>query len=240
MQFLNLTLASPEENLALDEALLDEVESAARRHEVLRFWEPAEPLVIVGRSSRLADEVNLPACRAKNIPVLRRASGGAAVVAGPGCLMYAVVLGYELHPELRAIDRAHRFVLGRMAKALAPLVPGVACRGTSDLVVGDRKFSGNSMRSKRENLLYHGTLLYDFPLELLDACLAMPPRQPEYRAGRRHDAFVMNLPVGAAAIRRAVCHAWEAAEEYSDWPRALTDRLVAEKYARDGWNATGR
>ncbi len=34
------------------------------------------------------------------IPVLRRASGGAAIVIGPGCLMYALVLSYELRPSL--------------------------------------------------------------------------------------------------------------------------------------------
>ena len=39
MQILNLTLPSPEENLACDEALLDACEEGARP-ETLRFWEP--------------------------------------------------------------------------------------------------------------------------------------------------------------------------------------------------------
>ena len=52
---------------------------------------------------------------AQRIPILRRSSGGAAIVAGPGCLMYAVVLSYEARPELRDISRAHAFVLDRLA-----------------------------------------------------------------------------------------------------------------------------
>ena len=46
----------------------------------------------------------------------------------------------------------------------------------SDLVLGDLKFSGNSARCRRRWLLYHGTLLYDFPLALVARCLKMPPR----------------------------------------------------------------
>ena len=45
------------------------------------------------------------------------------------------------------------------------------CQGTSDLAIGDLKFSGNSARCRRRWLLYHGTLLYDFPLSLVAQCL---------------------------------------------------------------------
>jgi hypothetical protein len=94
MQLLSLTLPTPAENVALDEALLDEAQAgAAEAGEVLRLWEAPRPFVVIGRSSRIAEEVNLAAASAWT--VIRRCSGGAAVVAGPGCLMYAVVLSYE-------------------------------------------------------------------------------------------------------------------------------------------------
>ena len=167
---------------------------------------------------------------------MRRSSGGAAIVTGPGCLMYAVVLSFELRPMLRAIDHAHRFVLGKAVSALRPLVPGVHCRGTSDLAIGELKFSGNSIRVKRDHLLYHGTLLYDFALNLVDECLAMPPRQPDYRQGRSHESFVANLPLSSTAIRRALVAAWKAGELSADWPSQRTTSLVVERYARNEWN----
>ena len=236
MRYLELTLPDAAENLALDEALLAEAELAGRPTETLRFWEPARPIVVVGRSSKIDVEVHREACRQLGIDVLRRISGGAAIVAGPGCLMYAVVLSYELRPALRAIGHAHRFVLNKLAAALGPLVAGVRCRGTSDLAIAGRKFSGNSVRCKRDHLLYHGTLLYDFPLDLAGRCLAMPPRQPEYREGRPHGSFITNLPLDAATIRRALTAAWDATEPLTDWPRELTARLAAEKYGRRQWN----
>ena len=241
MLLLDLSLPSAEANLALDEALLEQAEASGRPRECLRLWEPAAPVVVIGRSSLLEQEANEAACRQRCVPILRRTSGGAAIVAAPGCLMYAVVLSLQRRPQLRAIDEAHRFVLGKLVEALRPLAPAVALRGTSDLALGDlalgdRKFSGNSLRVKREHLLYHGTLLYDFPLELIETCLASPPRQPEYRAGRSHRDFVANLSLDAASLRRALVAAWGANEPVPDWPRGLVEQLVAEKYSRREWN----
>ena len=234
MRLLDLTLKTPEENLALDEALLLKAEQGDGG-EVLRLWEPAETMVVVGSSSRLETEVRLAECQKDQIPVLRRSSGGAAIVTGPGCLMYAVVYDLRLRPELRAIDLAHRHVLNSIAGALGSLVPNIARRGTSDLAIADRKFSGNSLRMKRDHLLYHGTLLYDFALPQLAAHLATPPRQPEYRAGREHADFVTNLPLSSTAIRAALIRAFAAAEPVADWPRELTQRLAIEKFTDPEW-----
>ena len=179
MDLLELTLETPAENLALDEALLLAADEANEPQETLRVWEPREPFVVLGSSSRIADEVRLTDCKARRVAVLRRTSGGAAIVTGPGCLMYALVLSLEARPELRSIDRAHCFVLNHLARAIGTLAAGIAVRGTSDLAIGDRKFSGNSLRMKRAHLLYHGTLLYGFPLELIGDM----PRPSAARAG---------------------------------------------------------
>ena len=123
-----------------------------------------------------------------------------------------------------------------MPRPCGQSVPGLTFRGTCDLAIGERKVSGNSVRCKREHLLYHGTLLYDFPLEMIGRCLTMPPRQPDYRQARPHDAFVANLPLDAAMLRSALQTAWAASEPCSAWPQTATQRLVAEKYSRSEWN----
>jgi lipoate-protein ligase A len=236
MDRLELTLGSAAENVALDEALLDREEARRAGREVLRLWESPEPIVVLGRTSKRALEVNEVECRRRGIPILRRSSGGAAIIAGPGCLMYAVVLSYEKRPELRPLDRAHAFVLERTAAALQPLLPGAVRCGTSDLALDGRKFSGNSMRAKRHHFLYHGTILYDFPLELVSACLRQPPRQPIYRAGREHEAFLMNIPLSADALRAALVQAWHAHLTGEAWPAELTAQLVRERYSLASWN----
>ena len=261
MQRLDLTLPTPAENLALDEALLDWAEEENDEWEFLRLWESPEPIVVVGRSTRVDLEIHESACRRRGIPILRRSSGGAAIVAGPGCLMHAVVLSYKLRPELKDIRRAHAYVLGRLADSLSVYGLPVAHAGTSDLVIADcglriadwasgvmqsairnpkseivRKFSGNSLRAKRSHLLYHGTLLYNFDLALVESCLRMPPRVPDYRESRHHCDFVTNLPITRQSLVDAVDAAWPTQGTVSAWPIERVSRLVAERLARDSWN----
>jgi lipoate-protein ligase A len=109
-------------------------------------------------------------------------------------------------------------------------------QGISDLALNGQKVSGNSLRCKRHALLYHGTLLYDFPLDRLASCLRTAPRQPEYRAGRGHREFVTNLSVSAEALRAALRTAWPTTGLMAAWPRELTERLIAERYSREEWN----
>jgi lipoate-protein ligase A len=236
MRLLDLTLPTPAENIALDEALLMEAEQGGGELELLRVWESPDPLVVVGRGSAVAREVDVEACWSDEVPIFRRCSGGTAIVAARGCLMYAVVLSYQKRPQLRAIDRAHQFVLSRLAEALARVVPGVARAGTSDLALEDCKVSGNSLRCRRDFLLYHGTLLYNMPLSMIQRYLRVPPRQPEYRQGRAHDQFVTNLPLDEVAVRDALNAAWEVSEHVSEWPQAGVQQLVAERYTQAAWN----
>lgn len=241
MKLLDLTLDSPAENLALDEALLEEAENGSLQTDLLRLWEAARPAVIIGRSSRYEQEVDIDFCEQHSIPILRRCSGGAAVVIGPGCLMYSVVLAYKRWPQLRMVDAAHQFVLGKVADAARQLAPDSQFQGTSDLTVGGRKFSGNSLRCKRDHLLYHGTLLCDFDLSLITSALRPPPRQPKYRQGRPHATFVTNLKVHVPQLRvpqlrEALQDAWGAGQSLDVWPQHAVRTLVAERYESQSWN----
>jgi lipoate-protein ligase A len=217
MYHLRLTLETPAANLALDEELLARAEAGDLPGEVLRLWESPHPVVVQGRSSP-AREFRADPCREDGVSVHRRVSGGATVVLGPGCLMYAVVLDFAARPELRGIDCAHRYVSEILVAALAPLAEGVTRAGSSDLVIASgpteppKKFSGNSLRVRRNHLLYHGTILYDFPLELVGRWLGEPVRQPEYRAGRDHGEFLTNFPASRDAIEAALIDVWDAHE----------------------------
>src|SRR5579872_7437387 len=98
MRYLGLTLPTPEENLAFDEALLLAAEAGGG--EVLRVWEWPRPAVVLGSGGRLAEEVDRAACRADGVPVLRRSSGGGTVLLGGGCLLFTLVLDTERTREL--------------------------------------------------------------------------------------------------------------------------------------------
>lgn len=163
------------------------------------MWESAAPVVVLGRSGVASREVNLEACAAAGVAVLRRDTGGGAVLLAPGCLNYSLVLSLEKRPELRPIRSSYRTILGGLIRALA--VPGLGIRGLSDLAINGRKVSGNAQRRGRRALLHHGTLLYAFDAQAVERYLKEPARQPDYRTGRRHADFLGNLPLSADEIR---------------------------------------
>ncbi|MEQ8211942.1 MAG: lipoate--protein ligase family protein [Lacipirellulaceae bacterium] len=239
MKLLNLTLETPAENLALDEALLEEAESTEGGEEVLRLWESPSDFAVLGRSSDLEQEVHVERCREERVPIFRRRSGGGVVTVGPGSLMYAVVLRLDRLPAARgeglvSIDQAHEYVLSCVASTVSSLLPDetISRDGTSDLIIqlsaGQRKkFSGNSLRIRRRHFLYHGTLLYDYDLAKITRWLARPKHMPEYRQERSHADFVANLQVTRTELESSLISTWNAETPLSDWPRERTQQLAS-------------
>lgn len=231
MHLLDLTLPTPAENLALDEALL--VAAEAGGGEVLRLWENPGVAVVVGAGGSVAHDVNRSACEADDVPVLRRASGGGTVLVGPGCLCFSLVLGYDAAPGLHDITASNRYVLGRVRRALP--VPATI-EGISDLALDGVKFSGSAQQRKRTHFLHHGTLLCGFDLRLMTKYLNTPERQPQYRRDRSHAEFVMNLPLSVPEAKQRLIDEWQADEQYQPLPWAELQHLLAEKYLRDDWH----
>ncbi len=236
MKYFDCTFPSPAENLAADEALLDWAEAGAGG-ETLRFWESPEPFVVVGYANRAATEVNVAACEARKIPVLRRCSGGGTVVQGPGCLNYTLVMAVTKDGPLHSIAVANQFIMRRNRAAVeSVLKQPVAIRGHTDLAAGELKFSGNSQRRRRLFLLFHGTFLLNFDIALARDLLRMPSKQPHYRENRAHGDFLMNPNDSAAKIKAALRKAWGADSPLTNPPLQVITALAREKYSTNEWN----
>jgi lipoate-protein ligase A len=240
VNFCDITLPLPEENLALDEALLDAAEAGGGPGS-LRFYEPVSWFVVLGYGNRAETEVNLDVCAKEGVPVLRRCSGGGTVLQGPGCLNYNLVLPLAAHPDLGGIRGANRYIMERNAAAVAAAIgTPVQIQGHTDLALGGLKFSGNAQRRKKHYLVFHGALLLSLDLQRIERLLSMPTLQPEYRAGRSHRDFLMNLGVSAERLKQSLREAWQAEQPLPDLPLGRMRELVAEKYGRREWNLRGR
>jgi len=234
MVVLDVTLPSPAENLACDEALLDWCE-AGECDGVLRFWEPGHYFVVVGYANKAAVEVDLDACRDRDIPIFRRCTGGGAVLQGPGCLNFSLVL--RITGALESITQTNCFVMQRNRDALQPLIKGkVQVRGHADLAISDLKFSGNSQRRRREFLLFHGSFLFQFDIGMVEQLLKFPSKQPDYRAHRSHKEFLTNAGVAPDAIKSALARAWSAKKTEFTLPAHRIKGLVRDRYSKPEWN----
>lgn len=236
MIFLDHSFKSPAENLACEEALLTSLEEEGG-DEILRIWESETYFVVVGHANKVNIEVNTSACNEMKVPIHRRHSGGGTVVQGPGCLNYSLLLQIDRSAEMNSIQSTNQYVLGRIADALQPVIDqSIAFQGTSDLTINGKKFSGNAQNRKRNYVLFHGTILYDFDLSLIQRLLNPPSKEPKYRQNRIHTEFVMNMPLSKQTITNQIRSAWLASETLNCIPLQPIQQLVDSKYSRDEWN----
>ena len=236
MKLCDLTLPTPEANVACDEALLDLCE-AGGSDELLRLWALPQYFVVVGYANKAATEVDLPLCRKLAIPVLRRCTGGGTVLQGPGVINYSLILRMDDSGPCHSIPATNKFILERHRDALARLVMApVEWRGQTDLAIGGLKFAGNAQRRRRRFLLFHGSFLLHLDIGLLEKLLPQPSRQPDYRINRSHSDFLINLNVPDHTLKAALGKAWNATAPLEPIPFDQIELLAREKYAVDEWS----
>ncbi|RMF20385.1 MAG: hypothetical protein D6760_11710 [Deltaproteobacteria bacterium] len=177
------------DELALDLALLAAAETGGQAY--ARTWVAADHAVVVGRGTRIEHEVDVDYCRRTGLKLVRRPSGGGAVVVGPGTLQWTLALPYALGSELESIAGAKHWANALLLGALGRR--SLSADESGDLVLDNRKAGGLALKRGRRAVLVHGTILCTADLDTIDAALRHPPREPSYRRGRSHHDFLVNL-----------------------------------------------
>jgi len=224
MLLKDISFQTPQENILFDEVLLH-LSEQNHGPEVLRFWESEILFIVLGRISKVNEDVRMTEVKRDNIPVLRRCSGGGTVLQGKGCLNYSLVLSKEKHPELADIRRSYQWIFTKVIHALANLSIHAKYQPISDLALikENKKFSGNAQKRSRRFILHHGTILYNFNLSSIVQYLTFPQQVPKYREGRSHVDFLNNISVSADAIRQTMIQEFRA----QDTEHLLTEEEIA-------------
>ena len=195
MHLFNHTYPTPKENIDIDELLLKAVNTGKYPNGVLRLWESPTYFVVLGLSKKIDLDVNEDACKRDNIPILKRCSGGGTVLQGPGCFNYGYILPIDYDQELKSLTNTTTYILNKVKNILFSSISDIELKGISDLAINNIKFSGNAQRRLKNAILFHGTILYDFNLDLITKYLKEPPIQPDYRKNRSHRDFIQNLNI---------------------------------------------
>jgi len=156
--------------MAADVDLLDAV--VAGGPPVLRLYRWLAPALTLGRFQADAD-VDAPACARLGVEVVRRPTGGKALLHG-GDLTYAVALP-EPTGTAGTVDALYRHLAAALVAGLARIgvdaavarhegPAGAVCMATqqgADLRVGDRKVCGSAQVRQRGVVLQHGSILLE-------------------------------------------------------------------------------
>jgi lipoate-protein ligase A len=178
------------DNMACDEVLLRR--AADTGEGVLRVYGWREPALSLGRNQPARDEYDRVALAERGISVVRRLTGGRAVlhhrdvtysVSAPDS--FGASLG-EAYQRINAILLDGLRALGVDAALAAPRgrapIPSTApCFDeptAGELVLGDRKLVGSAQFRDGGALLQHGSILIDDAQGLVASCLRVPIVSP--------------------------------------------------------------
>jgi lipoate-protein ligase A len=168
-----------EQNMALDAWLLRRSLEQGETH--LRFYLWTRPALSLGRSQTGGEIADIEFCRANGIDVVRRPTGGRAVLHHRE-LTYAVTGRFGRDGFPSNVQETYRAICEGLCLGLnAMSVPALIWEGTSDqrlptpktplpcfatpvpgeIAAGGRKLVGSAMRADGAGFLQHGSILLD-------------------------------------------------------------------------------
>ncbi len=253
---------SASENMAIDEAVF-----RLNRREglppTLRFfgWQP--PAVSLGYFQKTSREIDVSACRREGIDIVRRPTGGKAVLHDQE-LTYSLVAAVD-HPLFTGdILGTYRVISACIAEALKRLglAPKMVSEGRSaagtpleaycfaapskfELLVGGRKICGSAQVRSGGAFLQHGSLLIDIDHARAAAVMQVP------EAGIAGSTTTLREQLGRAIGADELAWALRGAFEdtlgiilvddgLTEAEEELKQQLMAQKYNTDRWNLEGK
>jgi lipoyl(octanoyl) transferase len=254
--------ASGRLNMAIDHALLDGVGRPGARP-VLRLYGFAPPALSLGRFQRAREVLDVQALARDGLDVVRRPSGGQAVL-HDGELTYSAILGRE---HLRPFSKrsAYRLVAEILQRALGKLGLDLRSAGerrgdlhnpdcfrtTGEYELADgrgRKLVGSAQTVTRDGALQHGAIPLDESNRSIARYLrAAATDRPAGAAGgiEAHDSAsvsaLLGRPVAFDWFRDELARSLASTvrvrpDELDAFERDRADSRLRELYGSDRWN----
>ena len=150
----------PAMNLALDEVLTTEV-GAGRRKPTLRMWQWSRPNVVIGRFQSVSNEVNVDKAEELGIDIVRRISGGGAVLNEPeGAITYSIYTPPDFVEDL-SFAQSYAFFDSWVVSALRELGIDAWYEPLNDITSSGGKIGGAAQARRFGAVLHHTTIAYD-------------------------------------------------------------------------------
>lgn len=235
-------------NVAIEEAIFQE-KIANKNRPTVRFWMNS-PAVIVGYSQSVEAEVNLDVCRKEGIEVVRRFSGGGTVYQDPGTLNYSITI--EADNSLvngQDILQSQETLCSGIIAALRAFDIHPVFESPSNILLNNKKVSGNAQARRKNVVLHHGTILVNADLGLLVKALDVPNLVITVKGVSSKKSLVTNLSdelgwlVSIEKVKDALKKGFEQAfsvhllkNSLSKTEERLAEKLYMEKYSRNEWN----
>ncbi len=180
----NQGITDPRINLAIEEYALKNLDI----NQTYLLFYINEPSIIIGKNQNTIEEINTEYVDKNDIKVVRRLSGGGAVYHDLGNLNFSFITkddGESFHNFMKFTQP--------VIKALEQLGVKAELKGRNDIVVGNRKISGNAQFATRGRMFSHGTLMFDSEIEHVVSALKVRKDKIESKGIKSIRSRVANI-----------------------------------------------
>ena len=241
-------------NMAIDEAIL--IAQKEQPKPTLRFYDWTKPAFSFGYFQNIAAAVDVEACRAEGIELVKRMTGGGTVVHGWD-VTYTLIL--PRHIGEMGISEMYQLIGKNLVKAFEKLgIPAKCYSATAnltespenicltnpaenDVMCNDKKLAGVSVRRNRSGVMFQGYISLDMPLKPI---LKRVSKNPEIQQEVRDKSTAINIDgcfITRSTLIQAICETYEIGIAFnsgklSQTEKAEAETLVSTKYATAAWN----
>lgn len=229
--------------MAIDEAILV-TRAKGLIPDTLRFysWKPA--CITIGYFQSLEKEINLNKAKEQGIDVVRRYTGGGAVLHDKE-LTYSIVISEK--KVSKNIEKSYEEICSFIILGLKKLGINAEFKPINDIIVGGKKISGSAQTRKFGFVLQHGTLLIDLDLDKMFSVLKIPDEKIKDKLISNAKERVTSLKnlgieISAQEMEKILINSFEEKfniklieSELSRDEIKLATKLFKEKYSSQRW-----
>jgi lipoyltransferase/lipoate-protein ligase len=206
MKYISLPEHNAQRRLSFYLAMEEHVARHVDEDDLFFMWQ-VEPTVIFGRNQLIENEVNVDYCRQHGIQMYRRKSGGGCVYADMTNVMFSYVTKDE------NVNLTFNRYINMVVLVLRRLGVEARSTGRNDVMIGDRKVSGNAFYHIPGRSIVHGTMLYDTCMEHMVGSITPSDRKlvsKGVQSVRQHiallkDYITLTLPEFMAFVQQSLC-----------------------------------
>jgi lipoate-protein ligase A len=226
-------------NMALDEVLMKSISKSTTDTPTLRLYGWFPTAVSIGYFQSIDQELNVENCKKAGIDIVRRITGGGAVLHDSELTYSFITREYPQN-----ILESYKMICDPITICLVNLgFNKVRFSPLNDVIVDGKKVSGNAQTRKEGILLQHGTILLDVDPDKMFTVLKVPKEKLRDKVIDSVRERVMGLnrtfDEVSASLERAFSVKFSAkllvdnitTQEISD-----SQRLITEKYGTYSWN----
>lgn len=172
-RLLDIGAIEPIETQIIYDMIAQGITEGESENTLIICW-PAKPLVSLGHFQEIDADIDTKFCRENNIFYTRRVIGGGGVYLDDGQMFYQLIGRIDSPTTPKKIDDYYRKFLAAPVQAYRNLGISAEFKPVNDIIVNEKKISGNGAGDVGDARILTGNLIFDFNFDMMVKVLKVP------------------------------------------------------------------